>query len=534
MKPHFVQKPIPDAFSLQYMEDSDDNRDEDEISNIIKRGNNGQPDYDDLEKTALAREDDDDSAEWLRREQRELDRNGKDKSMTEPTSRDSQWQKLVFEKEKQVAALKRELEQSTNALREVQVSLDESGLKKPAAHHRVLQLAKKLRCATLALQSEKSECRKLRAEVERFRGAEKPVQDTANTKGPASADEIAKLNSRLNALSQKYQDEKLQSQTLKSKVSQLQQILQQEVGDDAKLSQAINQKQSDGTGWRGRAQQIVQLKQRVLQLEQAVKRAGSASGGEECAFAPDSTDSCSAVSFRESHRTALRQTQKERRQESERLQQSLDAAMELNGKLKAKIGAAQLRITMLENSAKETKSKIHVLVQKTQHDDEYIQLLQQELDNLSTEKNQVSVQLENAHRRSASAQSVDSRLQPSFEQSAAIRQYQDMVTSLKLQLDAAERTIANLEHSVSKKSGIGSASPTQPQTRLPLSTGAGSDERQLQETIEDLQSDLESTRILLQNAQNEKKTQAYEYEQIIAKLQGINSSCHDIKTKRGG
>jgi len=190
----------------------------------------------------------------------------------------------------------------------------------------------------------------------------------------ATAAIIQALQKQVKETSKTIDELKRKMKELSDENTKLMATLKKEIGDGISLEQAV-----DG-GWRGRAQQIVMLKAKIKQLESNQGNAnastfssGTRRGGRAGVETMD-VDSKAEESLQEMSR--------ERRQIVEALTEERIKLIESNQSLEKKNTAQKARIQILENEVRKIKENITVALDKSNNDDQLIEVLREEINRL--------------------------------------------------------------------------------------------------------------------------------------------------------
>ena len=267
-----------------------------------------------------------------------------------------------------------------------------------AREAKMKDLAKRAKAATMALNRERAKAAQFGAELDKLKkdGAVAPggggaeggsaaarleaakalVADGREGLDPAARErELKEARDRLGAANARLHEAKVSLQAVKADLERHKRALVKEVGEEAKVSELLD----EASGAKGRAQQIALLKQQVKGL---TAKLSSLAGGVEGADAdavglvpPTPTDGAD-----ERQRGALNAIEQDRRREHERaLLREQELAHEL-GESRKKADALAARIKTLEGQVKSSKDKLRVLLEKSDADDQLVRALKAELD----------------------------------------------------------------------------------------------------------------------------------------------------------
>jgi hypothetical protein len=242
------------------------------------------------------------------------------------------------------------------------------------ATQKIIDLAKKNRSLNVQVESLKSKLRKYELaerheskqqlakdkEKEKEREREQLAMSMAMTmseeKEKSEADE---WKQKYDSLFAKTNELQVSVSTLKQENMRIRGLLQREVGDDVDVMKLLKEE----TNWRGRAQQISLLKAKL------------ASGAALGANRPDTASTVSEQTVKD----FVNAKEASRFEELERLRGEVMAKDDEVRDLRAKTDGFKSRISNLESYSAGLKSKIQILLQKTENDDKLINTLREQL-----------------------------------------------------------------------------------------------------------------------------------------------------------
>ncbi|XP_075210406.1 coiled-coil domain-containing protein 13-like [Lycorma delicatula] len=263
--------------------------------------------------------------------------------------------------------LQRSLEESEAQLKALELKCPPAlhGRASDLAASKIVELSKKIRELTAEL-----EVTKLRARNAEYQPIQKKCKEKEqeilleekenNSKNESVlAAEVKDLNEKLNSSNLKLCEARNQVQQLKHELKMTQKALTNEVGQNVSVHSILSNK-----GWRGRAQQICGLQQKLSQLTEKL-----AKNEQGCSISNESV-------------AAVRQVEKDMRAE---LNQELKETRKELDLTKNKLSAVKARCRVLENDLTVSKEKITTLLEKTCHDDQLITALTDQINSV-TEK----------------------------------------------------------------------------------------------------------------------------------------------------
>ncbi|XP_067205747.1 coiled-coil domain-containing protein 13 isoform X2 [Linepithema humile] len=279
--------------------------------------------------------------------------------------------------------LRQAFEQAEEKLRELsQEKLNlQNTIRKPTelVTTKLTELSKKYRDRTAEMEAVKTKCRNLEAtlvikdnELERQRVELQQIlksetrknsnnkdenQDNIGEKNPSGKNDeerIKCLKNKLQRVQAKLCESRNTCASLRQDINKAQKLLCSEVGENV----SITTLSSVPGGWRGRAEQIRNLQQKVAELQIKL-----------------SEDEKSQKEPSDQHLTNLRIIEKERRKQIENTAKELrqtEVALETS---KRKLDASKARVQVLEHELSVVKGNIVMLNEKRSHDDRLIDAL---------------------------------------------------------------------------------------------------------------------------------------------------------------
>ncbi|XP_012141652.1 uncharacterized protein LOC100882920 isoform X2 [Megachile rotundata] len=175
-------------------------------------------------------------------------------------------------------------------------------------------------------------------------------------------DQIKCLTEKLQQTQTKLYESKNTCTRLKQEINKLHKLLCSEVGDNVNVNNLLNQ----FGGWRGRAEQVHLLQQRVGELQSRLSEY-------------EGTQKSSIASMERKNLASFRNVEKERRQQIENSAKELRQAEIAIESYKRKLEASKARIKVLENELNAAKGNIAILNEKRSHDDRLIETLNNRL-----------------------------------------------------------------------------------------------------------------------------------------------------------
>ncbi|XP_050337384.1 coiled-coil domain-containing protein 13 [Bactrocera neohumeralis] len=165
-----------------------------------------------------------------------------------------------------------DLKRSVQSLNEVlnSVPIDELRCNSSIASSKLLELSKKNRLLRAELESTKNKVNKKELQIQKLERDLKLLEDKLHkgtTETPKEPSD--ELRVKLNAIQQKLFETRNKNTELQNQLKLAQKCLQQEIGENFNLATMASQTQN--SNWRGRAQQIIHLQQKVHELKERLE-----------------------------------------------------------------------------------------------------------------------------------------------------------------------------------------------------------------------------------------------------------------------
>lgn len=247
-----------------------------------------------------------------------------------------------------------------------------------SATQRIVELSKKNREMTAELTAEKNRVRQLQRKLKEAEAAEKPASEpgkrtsvAAHQKelqsGVTSRNEseceltVAQLQEQLLQAKQKGADYRNQCQLLKQDLKVAHKVLVKEIGEGVSVSALL----SGVSGWRGRAQQIILLQNKVAELKQQLERLHSVNGGRQVATSGGEADV--------RQKATIHKIETERRRNLEETLSELETLKSEYAKVQQQHNALRARNKTLTSDVKSLRSQLSTVFKKTAESEEQIQ-----------------------------------------------------------------------------------------------------------------------------------------------------------------
>ncbi|XP_028525754.2 hyaluronan mediated motility receptor isoform X1 [Apis cerana] len=184
---------------------------------------------------------------------------------------------------------------------------------------------------------------------------------TKNNLPRENEDRMKHLLEKLQLTQTKLYESKNNCISLKQEINKLNKLLYSEIGENVNLNNLSNQ-----SGWRGRAEQIHLLHQKITELQSKLSEY-------------EGTQKTSIVSVERKNFENLRNVEKERRRQIEDSVKQLRQTEVIVEEYKRKLEASKARIKVLEHELNITKGNIAILNEKRSHDIHLIETLNNRL-----------------------------------------------------------------------------------------------------------------------------------------------------------
>uniref|UniRef100_A0A1B6H124 Uncharacterized protein n=1 Tax=Cuerna arida TaxID=1464854 RepID=A0A1B6H124_9HEMI len=287
------------------------------------------------------------------------------------------------------------------------------------AASKIVELSKRVRELTADLEVARMRCRA--AELSSLTSAQVVEEKASNdVKPPDSTSTVKELTDKLSTANLKVCEYRNQCQQLKHELKIAQKVIQSEVGEGVNVTSLVT---SGGSGgWRGRAQQIQTLQQRLAELS-------------------EKTSSCE-VNEKEARKTEsvarLAEKEREREKEVAELKQQLEDKQR-------KLEASRARSRVLENNQSELRGRLATLLEKTTHDDQLIAALTTQLASASDKSQDRST----ANRLEQQNRLLENQLS---EEKSKLTNLQSVLRDKDKELAELEEKLINLQNATTSDS----------------------------------------------------------------------------------
>ncbi|XP_044739932.1 coiled-coil domain-containing protein 13 [Chrysoperla carnea] len=223
---------------------------------------------------------------------------------------------------------------------------------------KIVELSKRIRELNAELGSYRTKCGQLENKIKQLTveqtQVEKPEFEEKKEENP---DQIKILSDKLAATSKKLFEVKNLNIQLTNELKQANRLLSQEIGESFT---SITNLSHTNSNWRGRAQQIISLQQKLSELQ------------EKLSITPIEKEISTNT-------IALRQIESNKRQIQEQLTRELSTTKTTLEETKKKLDGSRARSKVLENDLNTLKTKLNTLMEKSEHDNQLIQVLTGEI-----------------------------------------------------------------------------------------------------------------------------------------------------------
>jgi len=293
--------------------------------------------------------------------------------------------KLLNEKDFEMRQVKKKAEQNNKN------SPAESAITNETAATRIVELSSKVRQLTAEKEAEKTKCKQFQkkchdlqmqlqsgpslSEQSSMMGSMISLNSAVEKEKEDSGVDVKALQAKLKQAESRCTDYRNTTQQLRNEIKVAHKVLSQEIGENTDIN--IQSLLNSTTNWRGRAQQIISLQQKVAELQVQLEATdGGSVTGEKGGTARKRKEN--------KHREEMMRMERERREAQENTTSRLKSLEQEHESLKDKLEAAKARNKVLVNEIKGQKSQVQTLLKKSRNDDEFIDALMKQQTQLKT------------------------------------------------------------------------------------------------------------------------------------------------------
>ncbi|KAI8767448.1 coiled-coil domain-containing protein 13 [Biomphalaria glabrata] len=367
--------------------------------------------------------------------------------------------KLLNEKDFEIRQIKKKSEDFQNT-----ILATGGAVTNETAASKIIELSKKIRELTAEKETEKTRYRQLQKKYQELQiehqnnnvnfetasviSSAKGTQSQHSDNKDEDVVDVKALQDRLKQTESRLTDFRNQCQSLRQELKIAQKVLSQEIGENVNFQSLLNETSS----WRGRAQQIIALQQKVDELKSQLDTTSTSSPNNE---------KLSARKREDKYKEELKRIEKERKEAQENLASKQKVIEAENESLKERLDAAKARTKVLSNEIKTLKPQIQTLLKKSRNDDEFIDALMKQqaqmkqlLDEHSKHQNQQQQQQQQQLQHMSMKSQQDSNIVEQLKTIAAQKESQVKMLEMELQhlrmAHAQQHSITNGDHQLSE------------------------------------------------------------------------------------
>ncbi|XP_065361169.1 coiled-coil domain-containing protein 13 [Calliphora vicina] len=303
------------------------------------------------------------SSEVIKTEKKKSESKKLKKKLNEIEEQNESLTKSINDKNNEIL----ELRKSVNSLNEVlnSVPIDELRSNSSIASAKLLELSKKNRQLRAELEVTKNRLARKDQQVQKL---EKDLQEKSQHNKEycekQTSASIEEMQSKLSAVKQKLFETRNKNVELNSQLKLAQKCLQQEIGENFNLNLLVGQGSS--SNWRGRAQQILHLQQKVKELQDRLenKDQHEIDNGRNLEFV--TSPLCCSASFGSIERPSVRKTEIQHRAKVDTLEKEIANLKSEMEEQRSKILALKVRNKTLNDEILHFKMHSSTLKEQTE------------------------------------------------------------------------------------------------------------------------------------------------------------------------
>jgi len=311
---------------------------------------------------------------------------------------------------------------------------------------KVVSLAKKNRSLNVSLEKERSKVKKLENQVCELN---KEVFEISQAKEKCPQSQVLGTSGNNNSSSSKVADLEIKCDQMRQRVlkatneaKKLKRLLAQEVGEGPELvgllqsmASTSNADDPDLAGsWRGRAQKIILLKEKLKRAHSQLARSQGL-GTPESKLRPTNVDEKAALQLR-SMEFDKRVIMEKLARENEELQSEM-ASVKRSG------NAAKARAKVLENENKRHKEQLKILLKKTENDNALVDALRKEVDRLKHDAIMYRDRSRELEQNTTSTFAFEELKQHSLGQAAQIERQSKILAKMRAEVDRIRKVASS-------------------------------------------------------------------------------------------
>lgn len=248
---------------------------------------------------------------------------------------------------------------------------------------RLLDVSKKHRALKVNSESQKARISQLEGEMRKPKEElrKQAEEIAAQTYGAMLGDGTEDWKKKYLQASNQLQQARQEAHELRTETQRQKKVLIKELGPDESLERAMAAADDPaGAGWKGRAAQMAQLQKQVRELKEQLKsRVEPSEADSEAMLTPQKAPPKRIAGVAEKDRAAVDKAAEKRREEFDRLQEEVERLRGEQAEAKRKREGLKSRNGLLEGQLKEMKVHMTTCVQKSENDDELVAALRRQL-----------------------------------------------------------------------------------------------------------------------------------------------------------